>query len=95
MSLEKLLNEPTATVIDVREPWEFEMGHVEGSVNIPLGTVPNKVAELKSMSKPLILCCASGNRSGQATMFLNGSGIADAYNGGSWMTVNSAKMAVQ
>lgn len=39
MSYENVnLNE--ATIVDVREPFEYEMGRVEGSVNIPLGEVP-------------------------------------------------------
>ena len=43
--------------------------------------------ELKDLNLPLILCCASGNRSGQAQHFLSQKGI-DCYNGGSWLDVN-------
>jgi phage shock protein E len=76
-----------ATIIDVREPGEFSMGCVEGSTNIPLGEVPNKIEEFKAMKKPLILCCASGNRSGQAVQFLGANGVEDIYNGGGWNDV--------
>lgn len=77
-----------AVVIDVRTPGEFQGGHVAGSTNIPLQTIQSKVDEIKNIGKPVVLCCASGNRSGQATSFLKAQGI-DCENGGSWMTVNS------
>ncbi|MEQ8534522.1 MAG: rhodanese-like domain-containing protein [Imperialibacter sp.] len=76
-----------ATVIDVRTPGEFMGGHVRGSINIPLQDITSKVQEIKKMAQPIILCCASGNRSGQATGFLKAQGI-DCSNGGSWLEVN-------
>ncbi len=92
MDLRELINNDSATVIDVREVYEFDGGHVEGAINIPLGQVADKLEEFAAMSKPLILCCASGNRSGQATAFLNAQGIEDAFNGGSWYQVHEVKM---
>lgn len=74
------------TVVDVRTPLEYRMGHVDGSVNIPLDELPQRVEEFKTMQKPIVLCCASGNRSSRATMYLNNMGIA-CENGGSWMDV--------
>ena len=71
------------TIIDVRTAQEFNGGHVNGSINIPLQELQYRLDEIRSMPKPLILCCASGNRSGQATMFLKNCGI-DCSNGGSW-----------
>ena len=76
-----------ATIIDVREPGEFSMGCIEGSTNIPLGQVPQMVEDFKAMKKPLVLCCVSGNRSGQAVQFLEANGVEDIYNGGGWDTV--------
>jgi phage shock protein E len=76
-----------ATIIDVRTPGEFMGGHVQGSINIPLQDITSKVQEIKKMSQPIILCCASGNRSGQATSFLRAQGV-DCSNGGSWLEVN-------
>jgi len=73
-----------ATIVDVREISECEMGMVEDSINIPLGDVPNKIEEFKAMKKPLVLCCASGGRSGQAVQFLESNGVEDIYNGGGW-----------
>lgn len=91
MSYENVnLNE--ATIVDVREPYEFQAGKVEGSINIPLGEVPGRVEEFKNMKKPLVLCCASGGRSGQATSFLAQNGVEDVHNGGGWNMVAMRKM---
>jgi phage shock protein E len=76
-----------ATIVDVREISECEMGMVEGSTNIPLGQVPHKIEEFKAMKKPLVLCCASGGRSGQAVQFLEANGVDNIYNGGGWNMV--------
>ncbi len=75
------------TIIDVRTPMEFMGGHVTGSINIPLNEIPQRVEEIKKMESPIVLCCASGGRSGQATSFLRNMGI-DCTNGGSWLDVN-------
>lgn len=75
------------TVIDVRSPEEYMGGHVAGSINIPLQDITNHVEEVKAMPKPIMLCCASGNRSGQATAYLKIMGV-DCQNGGSWFDVN-------
>jgi len=81
------MNLKEATIIDVREPSEFAAGNVEGSINIPLGQVPEKVEEFKEMKKPLVLCCLSGGRSGQAVQFLAANGVEDIHNGGGWQEV--------
>lgn len=75
------------TIIDVRTPAEFGGGHVAGSINIPLREIPQKAAEIKEMQQPLIICCASGGRSQQATAFLKSKGVA-CEDGGSWVSVN-------
>lgn len=75
------------TIVDVRTPAEFMGGSVSGSINIPLQEVEQRIDEIKALPKPLILCCASGARSGQAANFLNSRGI-ECENGGGWMEVN-------
>jgi rhodanese-related sulfurtransferase len=75
------------TILDVRTIEEFAGGHVAGSINIPLHEIPHRLAEIKKMNQPLVLCCASGNRSGQATAYLKSLGI-ECKNGGSWLDVN-------
>jgi rhodanese-related sulfurtransferase len=85
-NIEKLIKSGKATIVDVRSPSEFLGGHVVGSINIPLQEVPKRLAEFKKMEH-ILLCCASGNRSGQATQFLKQNGIV-CENAGSWMDVN-------
>lgn len=74
-------------IIDVRTPAEFMGGNVVGSINIPLQEVPHRLEDFKKMEGPIWLCCASGNRSGQATAFLRANGI-ECENAGSWLDVN-------
>lgn len=92
MNMHELINHPEATIVDVRTPGEFQMGHVEGSINIPLNEVPERLEELRGLSRPLILCCQSGARSGQATHWLREQGLDDLYNGGGWAQVQIHKM---
>ena len=81
------MSKNSITIVDVRTPAEFAGGNVAGSINIPLQQIQQRLDEIKSLPQPIMLCCASGNRSGQATVFLRGYGIA-CENGGSWQDVN-------
>lgn len=76
------------TVLDVRTRQEFMGGHVAGSTNIPLNELPTRLDEVKALAQPILLCCASGMRSGQAEMLLRAQGI-QCENGGGWMQVNA------
>lgn len=87
MKVEKIIKEKLGTIVDVRSHDEFMGGHVAGSTNIPLNEIPQRVEELRTLKGPLVLCCASGNRSGQAQLFLTEHGI-ECYNGGCWLDVN-------
>ncbi len=87
MNIEQLIKEKKGTILDVRTPSEFQGGNVVGSVNIPLQEIQSRLDEVKSLEQPLVLCCASGGRSGQATYFLSQLGI-DCVNAGSWLDVN-------
>ena len=86
--LEEIINRKETTIIDVRTPEEFSQNHVEGSINIPLQEIPNRVEEVKSFSQPLVLCCAAGVRSEYACQYLSQMDI-ECYNGGSWQEVNA------
>ncbi|MEG9328232.1 rhodanese-like domain-containing protein [Salinimicrobium catena] len=87
MEIEKLIKENKGTIVDVRTRAEYSGGHVAGSVNIPLNEIPLRMDELEAMDGPLILCCASGMRSGQAANYLDRQGM-ECLNGGSWLEVN-------
>jgi rhodanese-related sulfurtransferase len=87
MNAETILKEKRGTIIDVRSPDEFRFGHVPTSLNIPLQELQERLEEVKKLNGPLVLCCASGNRSGQAQHFLTSQGV-ECVNAGSWLTVN-------
>lgn len=90
MNIQELINDTATTIVDVRTEIEFEEGNVAGSINIPLHNIIEKVEELKAM-QPLVLCCLSGSRSGQATAFLQAQGCGDVHNGGGWEFVDAQK----
>jgi phage shock protein E len=71
-----------AKIVDVRTPDEFMDGAYPGAVNIPLGALPQRLAELGPKTTPLVLYCASGARSGQAMRLLKQAGFADVVNAG-------------
>lgn len=77
-----------AVVIDVRTPAEFDTGHFKGAKNIPLHLVASKIQQVKAFNKPVIVCCASGMRSGQAKSILERNGI-EVINAGSWTFLNN------
>jgi rhodanese-related sulfurtransferase len=54
---------------------------------MPLQEIPQRMDEIKTLLQPLVLCCASGNRSQQAYRYLVQHGIA-CCNGGAWPDVN-------
>jgi len=75
-----------AHIIDVRTKEEYQDGHINGSVNIPLQSLPNNLSKIKK-NKPIITCCASGMRSATAKSILKSHGFAEVYNGGGWMSL--------
>jgi len=76
-----------AFLVDVRTPGEFAGGHVKGSVNIPLNTIPSQLAKFKN-KKNIIVFCLSGGRSSQAKSILEQNGFTNVINGGTWNHVN-------
>jgi rhodanese-related sulfurtransferase len=67
-----------AFVLDVREPDEWDRGHIQGATHIPLGQLQERVGEVPLGQK--VLCvCAVGGRSSMATQFLAAEG-RDAIN---------------
>ena len=82
MDLQKIINQESTTIVDVREPFETYFGKAKGAVNIPLRKIAKSVEAFRQMSKPIVVYCKSGNRSGQALDYLKAQGIKDIYNGG-------------
>lgn len=76
-----------ALIVDVRTPREYDQGRIPESINIPLDRLAASEQRLKEMKRPIIFCCSSGNRSGQAYRLFSGKGFKNVYNGGSWMKI--------
>lgn len=85
------LREEGAFILDVREPQEWEAGHISGANLIPLGEIPDRLDEIPQ-DQTVVVVCRSGNRSGQATQFLrqSGYGLATSMAGGmsQWAAAN-------
>ena len=83
-------------LVDVREPWETAMCRIEGSLLVPLGSVPARIAELPA-DRDLVLVCHHGNRSQRAAQWLEQNGYTRLYNlvGGveRWATEVDPQMA--
>jgi rhodanese-related sulfurtransferase len=61
-------------VLDVREPWEWEIAHIEGSRLLPLSELPARLGELDSRAE-LVTVCHKGKRSLLAQQLLQGAGF--------------------
>ena len=76
----RLDNNESLNLLDVREGFEVEEFNIGGK-HIPLGELPHKVSELDNLkSEEIIVYCRSGNRSGQAKMFLQDAGFNNVKN---------------
>jgi hydroxyacylglutathione hydrolase len=65
--------------VDVREPDEFELGHIAGAAHAPLGSLEGLAAELPAQ-RPLLTYCAAGFRSVTAASILERLGIGPVVN---------------
>ena len=93
--LEEHLND--VQIVDVREPAEFngDLGHIAGSLLIPLGELSTAAATL-SKEKPVITVCRSGARSAQASVMLAGAGFDRVANlAGGMLRWRAQRLAVE
>lgn len=72
-----------ATFVDVRSAAEFANGNAPGTINIPLQELGSRLSEIPK-SSPVVLCCASGTRSGMAKLVLWKNGYLKVHNIGNW-----------
>lgn len=73
------LQESDAFIIDAREAWEFEEGHIKGAVNIPFSEFRNRLDEIPK-DEPVYVHCLSSQRSYNMVKALNMRGFDNAYN---------------
>lgn len=71
--------EPAPLLIDVREPWEFQIARIEGARLVPLNTVPRLLDELEP-DQELVVICHHGVRSRHAAFFLEQNGFTRVIN---------------
>ena len=76
----KLSEEPKTVLIDVREPEEYALARIDGSVLIPMQTVPAELQKLEGMADEgdLLILCHHGVRSLQVAAWLQARGIENA-----------------
>lgn len=84
----KELLDKGAIIVDVRTKGEYQSGHINGSVNIPLQNFESNLSKIKK-DKTVITCCASGMRSASAKSILKAKGFKEVHNGGGWMSLRN------
>ncbi|OUR65659.1 sulfurtransferase [Methylophaga sp. 42_25_T18] len=75
----QLVNQQKGLFVDIRDAEEFKKEHIADSTNIPLSTLTDGVAKLKNPAQPIILVCASGQRSRTAAKQMRNSGFTEVY----------------
>lgn len=76
-----LINREDAVVVDVRDDAEFARGHIPNARHLPVGDIARRSGELeKFKNRPIILYCASGNRSASALAELKKAGFEKLHN---------------
>ena len=78
--VEEFKNTKGAKLIDVRTPQEYNSGHIEDSMNIPLDRIEMIQNKIKKKDTPLFVHCQSGARSAQAASYLQQLGYTNVKN---------------
>jgi rhodanese-related sulfurtransferase len=77
------LKKSGALLIDVRSAGEYANINAPGTINIPLQELASRLSEIPKSSE-IVLCCASGTRSGMAKLLLMKNGYRNVHNIGAW-----------
>lgn len=66
-------------LLDVREDWEFAIGHIDGAINLPMQQVPQRMSEIGRDAETVVIC-HHGARSEQVARFLEAQGFPELTN---------------
>jgi rhodanese-related sulfurtransferase len=66
-------------LVDVRQPWEFDVCRIDGSKPLPMSAIPARFMELDRSAETVVIC-HHGARSYQVCMFLEHQGFTNIYN---------------
>ena len=80
--LRRFMDHPGGTaplLLDVREPWEFAICHIDGAENVPMGRVP-EWADDEDRNRDIVVICHHGVRSLQVGFFLENAGFTRVHN---------------
>ena len=84
--------EQGALLIDVRTTEEFEQGHVEGALNIPYQEIDKLMSAIGTdKTRPVVVYCRSGNRSGKAKVVLETKGYTNIFNATGYEALKETK----
>lgn len=72
--IERYLKEENAVLLDVRTNEEYAAGHIEGSINLPIGEIDRAGTVIMDKDVPIYVYCRSGKRSERAAAYLKGNG---------------------
>lgn len=76
----QLMNRDGAAILDVRDPKDFQAGHIVGAINIPEAKIAERLRELEAArERPLLLYCSTGMVSGRAGSLLKKNGFGRLY----------------
>mgnify|MGYP002647207252 CR=1 FL=1 len=84
-----IADKASSVIVDVRTPDEFKEGHIDKSMNIPLGDLVDSSYLLKDY-KYIVVVCRSGKRSEKAKTILTLQGFTNVYDGGAWQNVDKS-----
>lgn len=97
-AFELMQKDTNVVILDVRTPAEYwgELGHVKGSVLIPVQELERRWSELEPLrDKTILAICRSGNRSGRAAKLLNEKGFKALNVEGGMLKWNEEKLPVE
>ena len=81
-AVEEYRTTPGAFLIDVRTGPEYEAGHIEGAINVPLVSIHYIVNHVRNIEAPVYVYCQTGARSGQAASMIREMGYKNVKNVG-------------